>query len=98
MKTIFCIKNGDNCELFMSLKGMANWLISQKPINNKFYTLSGICGETRNYFDITSDNLKRVMEESNDDCGLCAYIRIEQNFFIKNIVTGYILSTINVND
>jgi hypothetical protein len=98
MTTIYCIKSENNSEMFMSLQGMAKWLTEQKPINNKFYTLSGICGETRNYFDITADNLAKVMEESKQQTGLCADIRIEQDFFIQTIETRYVLSTANVND
>lgn len=82
----------------MSLEGIVKYLNSKNPINSKFYTLSGILGETKNFYDITSENLAEVMRESKENVGLNADIRIEQDFFVQVIETRYILSTVDVCD
>ena len=97
MTTIYFIKSKISSKMFMSLNGMAQWLIKQNPINNVFFTLSGIQGEEKTYYDITAANLEKVMEESERD-GLCADIRIEQDFFLQNIETRYVLSKAEAYD
>lgn len=94
MTTIFSITdhNESKSEMFMTLNGVANWLLSKNPIDNKLYV-----AERNEYYDITADNLKSVMDMSERD-GLCAAFTIKQDFFIQTIETRFVLSTINVND
>jgi hypothetical protein len=81
-------------ELFMSINGVANWLINQNPINNQFNVTDR---ETAGDYDITAENLARVLEISKQN-NMTASFTIKKNFFIQTIETRFTLSTINVND
>lgn len=100
MTTIYCITEWDsnmhqtNSELFMTIEGVANWLIKKDTINNQFnVTDQGIAGD----YDITAENLGKVLAASKAN-GVAASFTIKQDFFIQTIETRFTLSTINVND
>ena len=100
MTTIYCITEWDSnmnqtrSELFMSINGVANWLTKQNPIGNQFNVKD--C-ETAGDYDITAENLARVLEISKQN-NMTASFTIKKNFFIQTIETRFTLSTINVND
>lgn len=94
MTTIFCITSETESKMFMTLEGMAKWLNAKKPIDGQFSTII----TEKAFYDITADNLAKVMEDSMEQVGLCADIRIRQDFFIQTIETRYVLSTVEVND
>ena len=100
MTTIYCITEWDNdmkqtkSELFMSIDGLANWLINKNPVDNSFNVKDG---DSAGNYDITAENLAHVLEISEQNC-MSASFTIKQDFFIQIIETRFTLSTINVND
>ena len=100
MATIYSITEWDSdmkqtrSELFMSIKGVANWLTKQNPINNQFNVKDReIAGD----YDITAENLTKVLAAANAN-NMAASFTIKQDFFIQTIETRFTLSTVNVND
>lgn len=100
MTTIYCITEWDSnmnqtrSELFMSIKGVANWLTKQNPIGNQFNVTDR---ETAGNYDITAENLAHVLEISKQN-NMAASFTIKQDFIIQTIETRFTLSTVNVND
>lgn len=100
MTKIYCISCWDGHshirdEFFMSIEGMAKWIMSQKPINDQFAIITG--PEPKSY-EITAENLEKIMKDSEEKFGLCAEIRIRQSFVVGEVETRYILSTMNVHE
>ena len=100
MTTIYCITEWDSDmnltrrELFMSISGVANWLIKQKPIGNQF-NVTDI--ETAGDYDITAENLTNVLAAAEVN-NRAAWFTIKQEFIILTFEKRFTLSTVNVND
>ena len=92
MTRIFCLKDlsTGECLMFMSLAGMASWIKEKEPVN-------GILYEGKNY-EVTAENMSAILEHSKSNYDLCPKITITESFFVQNIETDYILSTINVHE
>ena len=86
--------NQTRSELFMSIKGVANWLTKQNPINNQFNVTDR---ETAGDYDITAENLTKVLvaAEANN---MGAGFNIKQDFIFQTFDIHFTLSTVNVND
>ena len=100
MTTIYCITEWNsnmeqtNSKMFMTLEGVAKWLIKKNPIDNQLNVrdrdIAGI-------YDITADNLRTILTASQEQ-GWAACFSIEQDFVLQIIETRFTLSTIDVED
>lgn len=97
--TIYFAKGEYECTPFMSWEGMAKWLLEKQPIDKVFYTLSGIVGENKKYFEISANNLQAIYDISKKEVGLCPSIRIAtKDLFCGKKTEEYIISTMLAND
>lgn len=97
---IFSLKDLDTSSfvLIMTLEGVAKWLKEKEPVGGKFYVVSGICGEEKTFFDITAENLRKLIDETHTQCGsnFAPSFFISQDFFVQTIDTQYVLGTVDV--
>ena len=86
------------CELFMSLKGVARYLLAKKPVNNKFYTVSGIQGQDKDYHEVNESALAKCMEECHAQNGAnyALSLWLEEDWGFQNFEAQYILGTVSV--
>lgn len=97
---IFSLKNLDTSSsvLIMTLEGVAKWLKEKEPVGDKFYVASGICGEEKTFFDITAENLRKLIDDTHTQCGpnFAPSFFISRNFFVQTIDIQYVLGTVDV--
>lgn len=97
---IFCITEWDSrsnmtgSEYYKTIEGIVGYLLSKNPVGNMFaVTDREMAGE----YDITADNLLRVIEESRKN-NMVASVTIVQDFLVQRVESRYTISKIKVNE
>jgi hypothetical protein len=96
MTTIFSVTRwNEDMELqgskfFMTLEGVAKWLLKQNPIDNKIRDREG-------EYDITANNL-RILFDAAKAQGCAARFSFEIDFIFNSVKTEIGLCTVDVED
>jgi hypothetical protein len=96
MKTIFSVTRWDEdmklqgSNLFMTLEGVAKWILKQHPIDNKIRDIEG-------EYDITADNL-RILFDTAKAQGCAARFSFEVDLIFNSVKTEIGLGTVDVED
>lgn len=97
MTTIYCLSDFErnyNSEFFMTLEGVAKWLIERAPIDNQIKVRDT---EIAGSYDITADNLRTILTAAQRNRWTASFT-IQQDFVLDIIETQFFLSTIDVED
>ena len=97
MTTIYCLTDFEqiyNSKFFMTLEGVAKWLIERSPIDNQIKVRDP---EIAGSYDITADNLRTILTAAQRNRWTASFT-IQQDFVLDIIETQFFLSTIDVED
>ena len=97
MTTIYCLTDFEqiyNSKFFMTLEGVAKWLIERSPIDNQIKVRDP---EIAGSYDITADNLRTILTAAQQNRWTASFT-IQQDFVLDIIETQFFLSTIDVED
>lgn len=98
MTTIYCLTDFEqiyNSKFFLTLEGVAKWLIERSPIDNQIKVREP---EIAGSYDITADNLRTILTAAQRNNRWTASFAIQQDFVLDIIETLFFLSTIDVED